>query len=583
MAASSSGATQHNSEHNSEIFSDDEDDGHTQNRVVTANIKKTDDLGEKFILFEARGFKATIKKDENGIAFLLSVNLINGIFKIGLDLVGSIEDEGKGIVVIKTVHGSIYHVISRNSALSGEYPKQINYNQYGNEEDDFPWSYVDQTEQFDANAAEKPFGDPYPPSEARIATYPFKYKFVVVRRMSGSSTADALDDFFKQLISEEESEDDSEQSGSSYLDSDYSDSDDDMSSSSSSSSSSSGVSAAGNKQRPFFFAFSAAMEGNKNPVDLDRVKERAQNLTEARHHPPRDDDPIYVLGDTFELDGTYYIIVGGFQTDGVWYYNILSSEDRLLERRENPALLPDPLADPLAFLKKFEFSDGKGLENTSLTPMIKRERQQYNYDMDELFNRGEEPPIISAGSLDVDKWKADQARRATASRTHPAHYLRKKRANDLIAAVRAVREAKTAAARTRAQESLKAMRERNDRFMALQGSRQRAAGEVEINKRAKTWWKKNKDYHKCQICLGGFDDDEVEGDKAVQLRCGHWFHGTCIQGWQKPKTTIMDNYKDEKQEQAIDTLLCPICKTPALDDSFGDGIYRMQPKVKLRF
>ena len=190
MAASSSGATQG--------LSDDEDDGHTQNLVVTANIKK-DDLGEKFILFEARDFKGTIKKDENGIAFFLSVNLIDGIFKIALDPIGSIEDTGTGIVVIKTVHGSIYHVISRNRALSGEYPKQINYNQFGNEEDDFPWSYVDQTEQFNANAAEKDFGDPYPPSEARIATYPFKYKFVVVRRMFGSSTAEALDDFFKQL------------------------------------------------------------------------------------------------------------------------------------------------------------------------------------------------------------------------------------------------------------------------------------------------------------------------------------------------------------------------------------------------
>lgn len=100
----------------------------------------------------------------------------------------------------------------------------------------------------------------------------------------------------------------------------------------------------------------------------------------------------------------------------------------------------------------------------------------------------------------------------------------------------------------------------------------------------------------CQYCLQDFkselEEDPDEGKaaeylgKPVQLRCGHWFHINCLKKCQTPAFTNY-NYNnpsfpggDRDRLKPTDSLRCIICRTIALDNTFGDGVYRL---VNLRF
>lgn len=68
--------------------------------------------------------------------------------------------------------------------------------------------------------------------------------------------------------------------------------------------------------------------------------------------------------------------------------------------------------------------------------------------------------------------------------------------------------------------------------------------------------------------------------KPVKLKCGHWYHINCLMKCQTPQFTNY-NYNNGFGDilKPIDTLKCILCRRVALDNSFGDGVYR----VKLRF
>lgn len=120
--------------------------------------------------------------------------------------------------------------------------------------------------------------------------------------------------------------------------------------------------------------------------------------------------------------------------------------------------------------------------------------------------------------------------------------------------------------------------------------------------------------HVCSLCSLGFDtsgrqivqhkqtaqqSSTVSGGYAVQLRCGHWFHSECIRQFQFPEVSPeqFQNYETPEGDTVTsdhprallrrwvklkDTQICPMCIQPTLDNSFGDGIYRLRD-IKLRF
>ena len=120
--------------------------------------------------------------------------------------------------------------------------------------------------------------------------------------------------------------------------------------------------------------------------------------------------------------------------------------------------------------------------------------------------------------------------------------------------------------------------------------------------------------HVCSLCSEGFDasgrkivphkktaqqSSTVSGGYAVQLRCGHWFHSECIRQFQFPEVSPeqFQNYETPEGDTVTsdhprallrrwvklkDTQICPMCIQPTLDNSFGDGIYRLRD-IKLRF
>ena len=94
----------------------------------------------------------------------------------------------------------------------------------------------------------------------------------------------------------------------------------------------------------------------------------------------------------------------------------------------------------------------------------------------------------------------------------------------------------------------------------------------------------------CSFCGEGFNseyEDVDPGEKAeylgkpVKLKCGHWYHINCLMKCQAPTFTNY-NYNNGFGDflRPIDTLKCILCRRVALDNSFGDGVYRF---VNLRF
>jgi len=196
---------------------------------------------------------------------------------------------------------------------------------------------------------------------------------------------------------------------------------------------------------------------------------------------------------------------------------------------------------------------------------------------DELFNNGyplqeskgsdnpneEEASKENEERIDMQYWIADRERRARLLRERgKEHHRYKKLLNDI----------KTASEQG---GDVDAAKDRLIQYENLEGSKQALLGQEVINQRATS--------EKCGICLGDFSAAEIQDDGyAVQLRCGHWFHKNCIVKHQRIKT-ITTNYQNGTGTwyKVPDTLQCPLCREPALDNSFGDDVYRLN--INLRF
>lgn len=372
------------------------------------------------------------------------------------------------------------------------------------------------------------------------------------------------------------------------------------------------------------------LDGSSTPM----INKLAKNLKKGRSHPENPPppglspgsgvkyDPKYIFGQFFKKGPVYFVVLGGEWIDGEWVYVLIGSDESMRRHTESQIaqtdkVMPDGSIQPIppqqrlvgvslgrdqneqefdALINKFPF--GIAYRNA-----MWRERQLYQYQMDELFLRGRQPPEHTSPDYESDKvleeskqeyYRREQRRRSAVALAHGDNFYVKKRLDDDLTAARK----KTKAAKTRAgtrrrrkarRDKIAAAKLRKENYESRKGSEQLLTGQAAINAKAKAWWEQNKEEHKCTICFDGFDDEDVnytENGKlfyAVQLRCGHWFHYNCIKMSQKPKTGPIDyQWADNnvRQRKFMDTLMCPICRTPAVDDSFGDGVYRL---INLRF
>ena len=65
---------------------------------------------------------------------------------------------------------------------------------------------------------------------------------------------------------------------------------------------------------------------------------------------------------------------------------------------------------------------------------------------------------------------------------------------------------------------------------------------------------------KCAICMDNLRD--TSNGYAVMLKCGHYFHAECIEGWQK------------SGQRSSST--CPLCRKKATANEYTDGILRLR-------
>ena len=371
-----------------------------------------------------------------------------------------------------------------------------------------------------------------------------------------------------------------------------------------------------------------------NTSQTPMINQLAKNLKKGRSHPsnpPPPDllpgsgvkyDPKYLFGQFFRKGPVIFVVLGGEWINGEWVYVLLGSDDSMHRHTESQIAqfekeMPDgsiQTIPPEARLvgvslgrdqneAEFNALIGEFSFRISYRDAMWEERLLYQYQMDELFLRGGQarehtsPDEAADAVLEERKqeyYRREQRRRSAVAKAHgDDFYVKKRLDDDLKRARKRIKPAKTRSTTKRRQrarkESIAAAKVRKEGFESREGSKQLATGQAAINAKAKAWWQQNKEEHKCTICFDGFDDEDVnytENGKlfyAVQLRCGHWFHYNCIKMSQKPKTGPIDYQWAEnnvRQRKFMDTLMCPICRTPAVDDSFGDGVYRL---VNLRF
>ena len=385
---------------------------------------------------------------------------------------------------------------------------------------------------------------------------------------------------------------------------------------------------------PIFAEQKEILNGNGNTSKTPVLNKLALTLRNGRSHPanpPPPDlepgsgvkyDPKYLFGEFLKKGDVYFVVLGGEWISGEWVY-VLMGSDRSMHRHTESQIaqmdrdMPDGSVQPIPpqerlvgvtlgrdqneaefdeLLKKFSFRLGYEDDMTW-------ERERYRYQMDELFLRGRQAREHTSPDEESDKvleeryqefYRNEQKRRSAVAKAHGDNFYVKKRLDDdLKAARKPIKPANTRSGTRRRQkarrERIAAAKERKENYESREGSKQLATGQAAINAAAKAWWEQNKEEHVCTICFDGFDDDDVnytENGKlfyAVQLRCGHWFHYNCIKMSQKPKTGPIDYQwarDNVRQRKFMDTLMCPICRTPAVDDSFGDNVYRF---VNLRF
>ena len=385
---------------------------------------------------------------------------------------------------------------------------------------------------------------------------------------------------------------------------------------------------------PVFAEQQLILNGDGNASKTPVINKLALNLINGRSHPenpPPPDlapgsgvkyDPRYLFGEFFKKGDVYFVVMGGEWINGEWVY-VLMGSDRSMHRHTESQIsqidrnMPDGSVQPIpAEQRLVGVTLGREQDEDEFDALVNKfsfalgyeddmwwEREQYQYQRDELFLKGRQAREHTSPDEESDKvleeryqefYRNEQKRRSAVAKAHGDNfYVKKRLEDDLKAARKPIIPARTRRGTRRRQkarkESIAAAKERKENYESREGSKQLAIGQAAINAKAKAWWEQNKEEHVCTICFDGFDDDDVnytENGKlfyAVQLRCGHWFHYNCIKMSQKPKTGPIDYQwarDNVRQRKFMDTLMCPICRTPAVDDSFGDGVYRL---INLRF
>lgn len=391
---------------------------------------------------------------------------------------------------------------------------------------------------------------------------------------------------------------------------------------------------------PVFNEQKEILNGNGNTSSTPVINKLAVTLKNGRSHPgnpPPPDlapgsgvkyDPRYIYGQFFKKGVVYYVVLGGEWINGEWVYVLMGSDGSMHRHTESQIKqiereMPDgsfQVIPPQARL--VGVSLGRDQDKNEFIRLAANfrfvlgyfndmwnERKTYEYQMDELFLRGKHARAHTSVDEAADTvleeskqeyYRREQKRRSAVATAHgDDFYVKKQLDKDLKHAQKPVKRSNSRSStrrrRKEREDRIIGARRRKENYESREGSKQLAKGQAAINAEAKHWWEQNKEEHKCTICLDGFDDEDVnyiENGKlfyAVQLRCGHWFHYNCIKMSQKPKTGPIDYQwaiNNVRQRKFMDTLTCPVCRTPAVDDSFGDNVYRLQDKlqhINLRF
>ena len=74
----------------------------------------------------------------------------------------------------------------------------------------------------------------------------------------------------------------------------------------------------------------------------------------------------------------------------------------------------------------------------------------------------------------------------------------------------------------------------------------------------------------CAVCLSDFE----QGDLLRQLRCGHRFHGACIDEW------LIGKGRAHAATRGAHVPACPLCKAPALTEDEWAASGRAQVELR---
>ena len=275
---------------------------------------------------------------------------------------------------------------------------------------------------------------------------------------------------------------------------------------------------------------------------LQIVKDNANALVNIMqsHHPK------YTLGDIFVQGEYFFVVIGGGLYKNRIFYDVYKNDGSLIRQFE----LDFDLRNALGRDEREDF-DVSELTPLDLQDIFYAAQNAKTLMKAKLFNGGAYVADFPASTADTESERKEENNRSL----NTAYWVndQKKRAD---------------AAQKLGDINL------SD---ALSGQSQKSVGQEEITRRAREWSALDPD-SVCTICYGGFTEEDEDSEYPVQLRCGHWYHADCIKNYQKPR--FVSNDVNDNFFKPVDSLMCPNCKQPALDTSFGDNIYRY---TELRF
>ena len=274
--------------------------------------------------------------------------------------------------------------------------------------------------------------------------------------------------------------------------------------------------------------------------------------------------PKYTLGDSFEKATRKYIIISGAMAPpegaaakGRFFYDLIDTKNNLTRhyQSELPQLFGEVDEEGNMVVEALRWQeDGMALFSIGglhLRKLITRAQNMRKLIESREFNQGK-PPESFGRSDNPDEDAAEKEEKQYFEDNFLDYWLS---------------DQKTRAAAALFLEDI----DPND---PLTGSNQ-SENQLQITQEAYAWSKEN-DRNLCTICYSGFSAEDEKDEYPVKLKCGHYFHFSCIKQAQRPNFAH-DSFGGLK---AKDTLKCPNCNQPALDNTFGDGVYRY---VNLRF